>query len=85
MLVLARKVNEKILIGDKIEITVVAVSGENVRLGIKAPPDVKILRSEVYEEVRKQNLEAASAAKLGDEEVALKLKQMLNSKVKKKE
>jgi carbon storage regulator len=85
MLVLARKINEKILIGDDIEITIVAVSGENVRLGIKAPPDVKILRSEVYEEVRKQNLEAASAVKLQNEEVALKLKQMLNGRVSNRE
>jgi carbon storage regulator len=85
MLVLARKVNEKIIIGDDIEITIVAVSGENVRLGIKAPSEVKILRSEVYEEVRKQNLEAASAVKLQDEEVALKLKQMLNGRVSNRE
>ncbi|GAB6173395.1 carbon storage regulator CsrA [Paradesulfitobacterium aromaticivorans] len=59
MLVLSRKVNEKIKVGDEIEIIVVAVSGDTVRLGIKAPPTIKILRNEVYEEVQQQNREAA--------------------------
>lgn len=80
MLVLSRKANEKILIGDNIEITVVAVSGDNVRIGIKAPKDVKILRSEVYEEIQKQNLEAASVA-IKNEDVSEKLQLMLKSKL----
>ena len=84
MLVLARKVNEKILIGDDIEITIVSVSGENVRIGINAPKDVKILRSEVYAEVQRQNQEAASVSKLQDESVSNKLKQMLDGRVTKK-
>jgi len=62
MLVLSRKLSEKILIGDDIEITVVGVVGETVRLGIAAPKEIKILRYEVYEEVRRQNLEAAAPA-----------------------
>lgn len=80
MLVLSRKANEKILIGDNIEITVVAVSGDNVRIGIKAPKDVKILRSEVYEEIQKQNLEAASVA-IKNEDVSENLQLMLKSKL----
>lgn len=79
MLVLSRKINEKILLGEDIEIVVVAVAGDNVRLGIKAPRDVKILRSEVYEEVQKQNIEAAAAANLDDGVIADKLRQMLKS------
>ena len=55
MLVLSRKTNQKIRIGEDIEITVVAVSGDNVKLGITAPSHVKILRSEVYEEISKEN------------------------------
>lgn len=59
MLVLSRKTNEKIKIGEDIEITIVSVSGEVVRVGIEAPKEVKILRSEVYEEISRQNQAAA--------------------------
>lgn len=85
MLVLSRKINETILIGDNIEIVVVAVSGDNVRLGIKAPKDVKILRSEVYEDIQKQNQEAASASSLHHEDISAKLQQMLGDRLKNKE
>lgn len=60
MLVLSRKINEKIVIGEQIEITVVSVSGDTVRLGISAPSEVKILRKEVYEEIERQNKIAAT-------------------------
>ncbi|RNC29577.1 MAG: Carbon storage regulator [Candidatus Dichloromethanomonas elyunquensis] len=79
MLVLSRKVNEKIRIGEDIEITIVAVAGDNVRIGIQAPKDVKILRSEVYEEVQRLNREAVSGTKLQDQEVSDRLKEMLGS------
>ncbi|MCL1917094.1 MAG: carbon storage regulator CsrA [Peptococcaceae bacterium] len=59
MLVLTRKVDQKILIGDDIEITLVAISGDAVRIGINAPKEVKIIRQEILEEVRDQNLKAA--------------------------
>ncbi|KLU65881.1 hypothetical protein DEAC_c19170 [Desulfosporosinus acididurans] len=60
MLVLTRKLNETIKIGDDIEITVVAISGDNVRLGIEAPREIRILRSEVYGEIQRQNREAVT-------------------------
>ena len=47
MLVLSRKVGERILLGEKIKITVVRVSGGGVRLGIEAPADVAVVREEV--------------------------------------
>ena len=47
MLVLSRKVGERILLGDKIRITVVRVSGGGVRLGIEAPADIPVVREEV--------------------------------------
>lgn len=47
MLVLSRKVNEKIVIGDNITLTIVSLEGGKVRLGIDAPPDVPVHRSEV--------------------------------------
>jgi carbon storage regulator len=47
MLVLSRKLGEKIIIGDDIILEVVAISGNKIRLGIVAPPDVEILREEL--------------------------------------
>ena len=47
MLVLSRKSQERIIIGEGIEVTVLGISGNRVRLGIKAPPDVPILRNEL--------------------------------------
>jgi carbon storage regulator len=47
MLVLSRKLNESILIGDRIRVTVIGVRGNHVRLGLEAPSDVTILREEI--------------------------------------
>lgn len=52
MLVLSRKVGEKILIGEEIVVTVVRVTGSKVRLGFDAPPEVTVLREEVEDERR---------------------------------
>lgn len=49
MLVLTRKTNQSIVIGENIEITVLSVSGDKVRIGIEAPRDIDIFRSEVLE------------------------------------
>jgi carbon storage regulator len=54
MLVLARKVDESIVIGDSIILTVLAIEGEQVKLGISAPRDVTILRQEVFQAVQDQ-------------------------------
>ena len=51
MLILSRKRNEQIVIGDGIVITVVAVRGGNVRLGVEAPPHVSVHRQEVYQAI----------------------------------
>ena len=61
MLVLARKNNESINIGDDIVITVLSIDGGTVKLGVKAPKEVKLLRGEVYERITKANLEAAGS------------------------
>ena len=59
MLVLTRQINETIIIGDDIEITVVDVKGEKVRIGIRAPRNVSVHRKEVYLKILEQNVEAA--------------------------
>jgi carbon storage regulator len=52
MLVLTRKSNQSIMIGDEIEVSVLAVMGEKVRIGISAPRDVPVFRTEVYLEIK---------------------------------
>ncbi len=62
MLVLARKINESIILNDNIEVVVLDIQGEQVKLGIKAPREVKIYRKEIYEAIQKENIEAAQTA-----------------------
>jgi carbon storage regulator len=52
MLVLTRKGNQSIMIGDDIEVSVLAIMGEKVRIGIDAPRDVPVFRKEVYVEIQ---------------------------------
>jgi carbon storage regulator len=59
MLVLTRKLNQTIVIGDNVEITVLEVRGEQVRLGIKAPRDVTVHRKEIYTQILDENRGAA--------------------------
>lgn len=61
MLVITRKKDESLLIGDDIEITVVKLEDGSVKLGISAPKDKTILRKEVYEKVKDENLNAISS------------------------
>ena len=59
MLVLSRHRDETIMIGDDVEITVVDIRGDKVRLGINAPRHVQVHRKEVYEAIQRENAEAA--------------------------
>jgi carbon storage regulator len=59
MLVLSRQKDETIMIGDDIEITIVDIRGDKVRLGISAPSAVPVHRKEVYDAIRRENLAAA--------------------------
>ena len=63
MLVLTRKANQSIMIGDSIEVSVLSVMGEKVRLGIQAPRDVPVFHKEVFVEIQQQNVEAAESSK----------------------
>lgn len=59
MLVLTRKLNQSIVINDNIEVVVLEVRGEQVRLGIRAPKDVTVHRKEIYEQILDENRAAA--------------------------
>ncbi len=59
MLVLSRQRNETVMIGDDIEVTIVDVRGDKVRLGIRAPRNVPVHRKEIYEAIRRENQAAA--------------------------
>jgi len=58
MLVLTRKTNQSIMIGDEIEISILSVTGDKVRIGIDAPRDVAVFRREVYEAIGERGVEA---------------------------
>lgn len=59
MLVLSRRKDETIIIGDEVEITIVDVRGDTVRLGIKAPRSVSVHRKEIYDAIQAENIAAA--------------------------
>ncbi|EGT2204903.1 carbon storage regulator CsrA [Clostridioides difficile] len=60
MLVISRKKDEAVLIGENIEVKVVGVDGNNVKLAISAPNNINILRKEIYEKVKSENIKATN-------------------------
>jgi carbon storage regulator len=62
MLVLTRKSNQSIMIGDDIEVSVLSIMGEKVRIGIQAPRDIPVFRKEVYLEIQEERGHAHAAA-----------------------
>ena len=62
MLVLTRRRDESIVIGDEIEVRVLSVAGETVKLGIEAPREIPVFRKEVYLEIQQQRRETGSSA-----------------------
>jgi carbon storage regulator len=63
MLVLTRKSNQSIMIGDEIEVSVLAIMGEKVRIGIQAPREVPVFRKEVYIEIERERVNPAKDAR----------------------
>ena len=61
MLVLSRRKDEIIVIGDNVRVTVVDIRGDTVRLGITAPKSIPVYRQEIYEAIQRENIEAAKA------------------------
>jgi carbon storage regulator len=66
MLALSRKINESIIVGNDIEVTILEVKGDQVKLGINAPKSVPIYRKEIYLQIKESNKEAAETS-LSDE------------------
>ena len=74
MLVLSRKIGESIQIGDEIRLTVLSVSGQNVKLGIVAPAGIPVHREEIYDKIVAENQLAASRASLANAETLRQLR-----------
>jgi carbon storage regulator len=62
MLILSRKINEKIMIGDDISVSIIDIRGDQVRLGVDAPKNVKVYRREVFDAIKAENKAAAQSA-----------------------
>ncbi len=60
MLALSRKLQESIIIGDNIEITILSISKDQVKLGINAPKSIPVHRKEIYVQIQEENKEAAN-------------------------
>lgn len=70
MLVLTRKLGESIIIGDNIEVKIVSIDGDQIKLGIQAPSEVKIYRNEIFEAIQDENRKALQIG----EEILIQMK-----------
>jgi carbon storage regulator len=64
MLILSRKLNEKVVIGDGVVVSIIEIRGDQVKLGIDAPKTVKVYRQEVYDAIQDENRLAAAGSTL---------------------
>jgi carbon storage regulator len=55
MLILSRKINEKVVIGDDISVSIIEIRGDQVRIGIDAPKKIKVFRQEVFDAIKLEN------------------------------
>lgn len=62
MLILSRKINEKIMIGEDISISIIEIRGDQVRIGVDAPKNVKVFRQEVFDAIKAENKAALESA-----------------------
>lgn len=79
MLVLTRKPDQSIMVGNEIEITVLEVRGEQVRLGIRAPRNISVHRKEIFEQIKQENQNASSTSKEALPEISTLLLQASGS------
>ncbi len=64
MLILSRKVDQKIKIGEDISITIIEIRGDQVKIGVEAPKNVKVFRQEVFDAIQNENKAASQASEL---------------------
>ncbi len=62
MLYLTRKIGESVIINDNVEVTVIEVRGKSIKLGFTFPPEISVLRREIYERIQEENRAAAAAS-----------------------
>jgi carbon storage regulator len=62
MLILSRKINEKIMRGDDVSVSIIEIRGDQVRIGVDAPRTVKVYRQEVFDAIKAENKAAAESA-----------------------
>ena len=74
MLILSRKVDEKICIGQDIVITVIETKGDQIKIGVEAPRNVKVYRQEVFSAIQAENKAAASSSESGLDSLSKLLK-----------
>ena len=65
MLILSRKMNEKIKIGDEITVTIIEIRGDQVKIGVESPKNVKVFRQEIFSAIQNENKAAVSPGNLG--------------------
>jgi carbon storage regulator len=83
MLILSRKIDEKIKIGDEITITIIDVHGDQVKIGVEAPKNVKVFRQEVFDAIQSENKAAVVAPEVTENQRTLSAVSALSKLLKK--
>ena len=73
MLVLTRKCGQKLIINDNIEVVILETRGDTVKIGVKAPRNVSVYREEIYEEIKKSNVQSGKSVDVSDLNKAMDL------------